>query len=53
MGEPDPAMNPRLRLAVEKALAGNMTKDPIERAIKRGSGAQDGDNYEDLRYEGY
>jgi YebC/PmpR family DNA-binding regulatory protein len=53
MGEPDPAMNPRLRLAVDKALAGNMTKDTIERAIKRGSGAQDGDNFEEVRYEGY
>ena len=36
-----------------KALAGNMTKDTIERAIKRGSGAQEGDNYEEVRYEGY
>jgi len=53
MGEPDPAMNPRLRLAMDKALAGNMTKDTIERAIKRGSGAQEGDNYEEVRYEGY
>ena len=53
MGEPDPAMNPRLRLAVDKALAGNMTKDTIERAIKRGSGAQDGDSFEEVRYEGY
>jgi YebC/PmpR family DNA-binding regulatory protein len=53
MGEPDPAMNPRLRLAVDKALAGNMTKDTIERAIKRGSGTQDGDNFEEVRYEGY
>jgi YebC/PmpR family DNA-binding regulatory protein len=50
-GEPD--ANPRLRAAVDKALAGNMTKDTIERAIKRGSGATDGDNYEDVRYEGY
>ncbi len=53
MGDPDPASNPRLRLAVDKALAGNMTKDTIERAIKRGSGAQDGDNFEEVRYEGY
>jgi YebC/PmpR family DNA-binding regulatory protein len=53
MGDPDPAANPRLRLAVDKALAGNMTKDTIERAIKRGSGAQDSDNYEEIRYEGY
>ena len=53
LGDPDPASNPRLRLAVDKALAGNMTKDTIERAIKRGVGAQDGDNYEEVRYEGY
>ncbi len=52
-GDPDPASNPRLRLAVDKALAGNMTKDTIERAIKRGSGAQEGENYEEVRYEGY
>jgi YebC/PmpR family DNA-binding regulatory protein len=53
MGDPDPACNPRLRLAVDKALAGNMTKDTIERAIKRGSGAADGENFEEVRYEGY
>lgn len=53
MGEPDPATNPRLRLAVDKALGANMTKDTIERAIKRGAGAQDGENFEEVRYEGY
>ena len=53
MGDPDTATNPRLRLAVDKALGGNMTKDTIDRAIKRGAGAQDGDNYEEVRYEGY
>jgi YebC/PmpR family DNA-binding regulatory protein len=53
MGDPDPACNPRLRLAVDKALAANMTKDTIERAIKRGSGAADGENFEEIRYEGY
>ncbi|WP_455233908.1 YebC/PmpR family DNA-binding transcriptional regulator [Thiogranum longum] len=52
-GDPDPAANPRLRLAVDKALSANMTKDTIERAIKRGAGAQDGENYEEIRYEGY
>ena len=52
-GDPDPAANPRLRLAVDKALSANMTKDTIERAIKRGSGAQDGENFEEVRYEGY
>jgi YebC/PmpR family DNA-binding regulatory protein len=52
-GDPDPAANPRLRLAVDKALTANMTKDTIERAIKRGSGAQEGENFEEIRYEGY
>jgi len=45
--------NPRLRLAVDKALAANMPKDTIERAIARGAGGQDGANVEDLTYEGY
>jgi YebC/PmpR family DNA-binding regulatory protein len=53
MGDPDPASNPRLRMAVDKALTANMTKDTIERAIKRGAGAAEGDNYEEVRYEGY
>lgn len=52
-GGGDPNSNPRLRLAIDKALAGNMTKDTIERAVKRGSGAQEGDNYDEIRYEGY
>jgi YebC/PmpR family DNA-binding regulatory protein len=52
-GDPDPASNPRLRLAVDKALTANMTKDTIERAIKRGSGAQEGEHFEEIRYEGY
>lgn len=50
-GVPDPALNARLRTAVDKALAANMTKETIERAVKRGSGA-DGAG-EELRYEGY
>jgi len=50
---PDLDSNPRLRLAMDKAVAGNMPKDTIERAIKRGSGDQDGESYEELRYEGY
>ena len=50
MGDPDPASNPRLRMAVDKALSGNMTKDTIERAIKRGAGVQDGENFEILDY---
>ncbi len=53
LGGGDPAANPRLRAAIDKALAGNMTKDTIERAIKRGSGTAEGDNYEEVRYEGY
>ena len=53
MGGGDASANPRLRLAMDKALAGNMPKDTIERAIKRGAGDTDGENYEELRYEGY
>ena len=53
LGGGDTDSNPRLRAAVDKALAGNMTKDTIARAVKRGSGTQDGDNYEEIRYEGY
>ena len=53
MGGPDPASNPRLRTAIDKALAGNMTRDTVERAIKRGAGELDGQNYEEVRYEGY
>jgi YebC/PmpR family DNA-binding regulatory protein len=45
--------NPRLRTAVDKALTANMTRDTIERAIKRGVGTGDTDNYEQIRYEGY
>ena len=53
MGGSDQESNPRLRDAVAKALAANMKKDTVENAIKRGSGAADGENYEELRYEGY
>ena len=49
----DPAMNPRLRLAIDKAYDANMPKDNIERAIKRGSGELEGVAYEEIRYEGY
>jgi YebC/PmpR family DNA-binding regulatory protein len=48
-----PADNPRLRLAVDKALTANMTRDTIDRAIARGAGANEGDNVEELTYEGY
>ncbi len=46
-------MNPRLRLAVDKATENNMPKDNIERAIKRGTGDLEGVSYEEIRYEGY
>ncbi|MBB1073967.1 YebC/PmpR family DNA-binding transcriptional regulator [Rhodoferax sp. 4810] len=49
----DPSANPRLRLAMDKALAANMPRDTIDRAIKRGAGSDDAENYEDIRYEGY
>jgi YebC/PmpR family DNA-binding regulatory protein len=45
--------NPRLRLAVDKGYGANITRDTIERAIKRGAGELDGVNYESARYEGY
>ena len=53
MGGSDPASNPRLRAAIDKALGANMTKDVIERATKRGAGELEGVNYEEVRYEGY
>jgi YebC/PmpR family DNA-binding regulatory protein len=49
----DPTNNPRLRVAMDKALGANMSKDTIERAIKKGAGAMEGDHYEEVRYEGY
>lgn len=52
-GGSDPETNPRLRLAIDKALASNMTRDTVERAAKRGAGETDGDNVEEIRYEGY
>jgi YebC/PmpR family DNA-binding regulatory protein len=52
-GGPDPEANPRLRLAWDKATAANMPKDNIQRAIARGAGAGDGENYDEIRYEGY
>jgi YebC/PmpR family DNA-binding regulatory protein len=51
-GLPDPAANPRLRSALQAARAANVPKDNIERAIRRGSG-DEGENYEEVRYEGY
>ncbi|MEZ5812381.1 MAG: YebC/PmpR family DNA-binding transcriptional regulator [Rhizobiaceae bacterium] len=52
LGTPDPAMNPRLRLAVQNAKAQSMPKDNIQRAINKAAGG-DGENYEEVRYEGY
>ena len=53
MGGADASMNPRLRLAIDKATDQNMPKDTIERAVKRGSGGLEGVSYEEIRYEGY
>ncbi len=52
-GGGDPGANPRLRLAMDKALSANMAKDVIERAIKKATGELEGVDYEELRYEGY
>jgi YebC/PmpR family DNA-binding regulatory protein len=52
MGDPDPDKNPRLRLAVKEAKSQSCPKDVIERAIKKAIGGE-GDNYEEIRYEGY
>lgn len=49
----DPNSNPRLRMAIDKALVANMTRDTIDRAVKRGAGGLEGDDVEELRYEGY
>ncbi|MBX6745642.1 MAG: YebC/PmpR family DNA-binding transcriptional regulator [Acetobacteraceae bacterium] len=52
-GLPDPAHNPRLRAAVKAALAANMPRDTVDRAIKRAAQAGQGEDYEEVRYEGY
>jgi YebC/PmpR family DNA-binding regulatory protein len=52
-GLPEPEMNPRLRAAIIAARAANMPKDNIARAIKRGTGADSGESYDEIRYEGY
>ena len=52
-GGGDPANNPRLRAALDKALAANMSKDVMERAIKKATGELEGVEYEEVRYEGY
>ena len=52
-GGPDPAMNPALRLAVDKAKSANMPNDNIARAIKKASSAGEGEHYDEVPYEGY
>lgn len=52
-GGGDPHSNPRLRAAIDKGLSANMTKDVIERAIKKATGELEGVTYEEIRYEGY
>ena len=52
-GMPDPALNPRLRAAVKAALVANMTRDTIDRAIKRAASGAQGEDYVEVRYEGY
>lgn len=53
MGGGDASTNSRLRLAIDKALTANMSKDTVERAIKRGMGTLEGQHFEEVRYEGY
>jgi YebC/PmpR family DNA-binding regulatory protein len=53
LGGGDPNSNPRLRLAMDKAREANMSKDSVQNAVKRGSGALEGVSYEEARYEGY
>src|SRR6202789_181115 len=52
-GLPDPSANPRLRAAIVASKQANMSKDTVDRAIKRGAGGEEGANYEEVRYEGY
>jgi len=52
-GGGDPDQNLKLKYAIEKAKAGNMPKDTIERAVAKGSGTKEGDDFEELNYEGY
>lgn len=52
MGAPDPAMNPRLRLAIQNAKAQSMPKDNIQRAVNKATGG-DSESYDEVRYEGY
>ena len=52
-GGPNPEDNPTLRSVIDKALGANMKRDTIDKAIARGAGNADGDNYEAMTYEGY
>jgi YebC/PmpR family DNA-binding regulatory protein len=52
-GQPDPNFNPRLRAAIATARAANLPKDRIEAAIKKGSSSHEGENFDEIRYEGY
>ncbi|HAA92560.1 MAG TPA: YebC/PmpR family DNA-binding transcriptional regulator, partial [Rhodospirillaceae bacterium] len=53
LGGDDPNSNPRLRAAIAAARSGNMPKDNMERAIKKGAGGGEGEDFEEMRYEGY
>ncbi len=53
LGGADPDANPRLRTAIDKALIANMSRDVIDRAAKRGAGGMEGNDVEEIRYEGY
>ena len=52
-GGGDADANPRLRLAMDKAFAANMPRDTVDRAVKRGAGGDEGESYDEIRYEGY
>ena len=53
LGGGDSGANPRLRAAIDNGLSNNMTRDTIDRAVKRGAGGEEGGNVDELRYEGY
>ena len=53
LGGGDPGANPRLRAAIDNGLSNNMTKDTIDRAVKRGAGGDESGNVDEIRYEGY
>lgn len=53
LGGSDSSANPRLRAAIDNGLSNNMTKDTIDRAVKRGAGGDESGNVDEIRYEGY